>query len=138
MSDNKLSDDDIKSICRAIKSTVISLTEIAVVFNVQTTVVTAINNGKLAKKISKEFVDKAYPLRERANISKKLTAEDLDGIIYDLLKTTLTQKEISEKYEVCQQTVSDVNLGKKAIARARGKELKLFMPLRPRLHRVYT
>lgn len=68
------------------------------------TSITKINTGKLRRKNNLE-----YPLRKE--MTRLWLTERADKIIFDLLHTELSQKEIAEKYGVGRTTVTAINRG---------------------------
>lgn len=80
-----------------------SLQEIAKEYNIDYSQLSEINNGKLH---ARPWA--TYPLRKSKEIKIQ---EILSNIINDLENSSLSQKEIAKKYNVCQNTVSNINLG---------------------------
>lgn len=97
-------DDEVKMVQNLLINTTLSTKEISKITNYDDTAIIRINKGELRK--NENF---SYPLRkELTNNFKKQRALN---IIYDLQNSSLTQKEIGNKYGVGRTTVTAINRG---------------------------
>ena len=98
------SDDEVKMVQNLLINTTLSSKEIGKITGYDDTAIIRINKGELRKD-----QNLSYPLRkELTQDFKKRRALD---IIYDLQNTSLTQKEIGNKYGVGRTTVTAINRG---------------------------
>ena len=81
-----------------------SLQEIAKEYNIDCSQLSEINNGRLHAQTWA-----TYPLRKSKEVKIQ---EILPDIVNDLENSSLSQKEIAKKYNVCQNTISNINLGR--------------------------
>lgn len=72
-------------------------------YNIDKGQLSEINNGHI---YYQEWID--YPIRKSKEV---IIQEILPNIIEDLRKSNMTQKEIAQKYNISQMTVSNINLG---------------------------
>lgn len=93
-----------------------TMEDIAQEYQIDKSQLSEFNNGKT------HFMDwVTYPIR----ISKEVKVDSVvNDIIYDLINTSITQKEIAKKYNVSAMTVSNINTG------TRHKQDELDYPLR--------
>lgn len=96
--------EDIEKIIYLLKNTKLSFLEISKTFNYSRSAIERINNG-----IIWHNDELKYPIRPESTKDFKL--ERANKIKYDLLNTTLTQKEIGKKYNVGRTTITAINQG---------------------------
>ena len=96
--------DEINNIIELLRNTSLSIEEIAKQTCYNTTSINRINKGELWKN---EELD--YPIRKE--ITHQWKRERAIKIIYDLKHTSLTQREIAEKYGVARTAVTAINRG---------------------------
>ena len=101
----KHSEEEVEEIKKLLKNTKIQYKDIAKMFNYDSCSIERINYGKLW-----HDENTAYPIRKET--SRKFQKERALNIIDDLLNTTLTQKQIAEKYGCARTTVTAINNGK--------------------------
>lgn len=97
-------EEQIAEIKRLLKETKIQYKDIAKIFNYDSSSIERINYGKLWRDESE-----TYPIRKET--SRQYQKERALNIIYDLLNTNLTQKEIAKKYGCARTTVTAINQG---------------------------
>lgn len=97
-------EEQITEIKRLLKETKIQYKDIAKIFNYDSSSIERINYGKLWRDESE-----TYPIRKET--SRQYQKERALNIIYDLLNTNLTQKEIAKKYGCARTTVTAINQG---------------------------
>lgn len=96
--------EDVQKVQNLLLTTTLSTKEIANLSNYNISSIRRINLGELW------YDDKlAYPLRKEDTF--EYHKERKNNILYDLLNTRLTQKEIAEKYNVSRTTVTAINRG---------------------------
>lgn len=96
--------DEVNKIRNLLANTNLSILEIAQQTNYSDSSIRRINSGLL-------WYDKniVYPIRiENTALFKK---ERMENIVYDLLNSNLTQKEIATKYNVSRTTITAINRG---------------------------
>lgn len=96
--------DEVYQIKKLLINTKISTKEIAKQFNYDTGSITKINRGQLWYE-----ENLIYPLRKED--THEFLKERSENIIYDLMFSTLSQKEIANKYGVGRTTVTAINRG---------------------------
>lgn len=98
------SDDEVKIVQNLLINTTLSSKEIGKITGYDDTAITRINKGELRK-------DKnlSYPLRKE--LTHNFKRRRALNIIYDLQHTSLTQKEIGDKYGVGRTTITAINRG---------------------------
>ena len=96
--------EDIKTIRELLSTTKLSISEIAKQTNYNETSIRRINSGVL-------WYDEniAYPIRIENTASFK--KERMENIVYDLMNSDLTQKQIAAKYNVSRTTITAINNG---------------------------
>lgn len=96
--------DEVNKIRNLLANTNLSILEIAQQTNYSDSSIRRINSGLL-------WYDEniVYPIRiENTALFKK---ERMENIVYDLLNSNLTQKEIADKYNVSRTTITAINRG---------------------------
>lgn len=115
---SKLTDEQVEEIIDLLKNSTKTQKEIAEIFNVSAVTIKRINNG-----VSYFDVNRQYPIRSRektnqvrsvqTNINKtKLSEEQLKEVIKLLDETTISMDNIAKKFNICQSTISQINLGR--------------------------
>lgn len=115
---SKISNEELNEIRNLISNSKLTLTEIANKYNTSLPTIKRINSGQTYFDINLK-----YPLRDdslsREVRSKtttkkqlKLSEKELREICELLLNTNLSMDKIAENYDVCQSTISQINLGR--------------------------
>lgn len=94
----------VKLVKKLLEETKLSPAQIAKITNYNTSSINRINLGQLWYDENQE-----YPIRK--NITKINKVERANQIKYDLLNSSLTQKEIANKYGVGRTTITAINNG---------------------------
>lgn len=103
----KLSDAEVLKLKEDLRTTKMSLNEIAKKYNISKKQVLRINQGA-----SRALVEEKYPIRAIPNNNGKLTEEQVDDIIYLLKYTYRFNGDIAREYGVEVHTISRINTGK--------------------------
>lgn len=98
-----INEDIAKEIINKLKKSSKTQAEIAKEFNVSTSIISDINQGKTWRQ------DENYPIRK--NNSTNLTESDFLEIIKLLYKNTMSENEISKKYNISNSIISKINTG---------------------------
>ena len=96
--------EEIKKIKDLLANTKLSILEIAKQTNYSDSSIRRINSGMLWYE-----ENTVYPIRIESTNSFK--QERMENIIYDLLNSNLTQREIADKYNVSRTTITAINRG---------------------------
>ena len=108
--DDEIGIDIANNIMNDLLNSFLTQKEIAKKYNVARTCVTAINQGDVELYYNSNF---NYPLRKGRCVGNICdNPQVVDEIITDLMESNLSIKNISEKYNVCQTTVYDINKGR--------------------------
>lgn len=104
----KLTRDEVIEIISLLKDSDMMIKDIADKYGVSRNTISKVNQGNTY------FIEEVdYPIREVNEVNKLSDKEEAIDKIYDLLKNSkLSMTEIGEKFNIGQQTVSDINLGK--------------------------
>ena len=102
----RISDANVVSLKEDLKTTQLSLLELAKKYNISKKQVLRINQG-----ISRTKVGEQYPIRKNPNINGKLTEEDVDAIIEILKYTYRFNGDIAREYGVGVHAISKINNG---------------------------
>ena len=97
----KLSEQDLDKLIIMLKETTIPINKLGELFNISSSQVNLINQGK-----SRRRVQEKYPIRKYNEF--ELRALD----IIDLLKQGISNKEIAQKYNMKANTIASINTGK--------------------------
>ena len=97
-------DETVKLVQNLLQNTTLSTKEIGKITNYDDTAVVRINKGLLRKD-----ENLTYPLRQE--LTHDFKRKRALAIIKDLKETTLTQKQIAEKYGVGRTTITAINRG---------------------------
>lgn len=101
-----ISDSDVELLKNDLRTTDISLSDLAKKYNISKKHVMRINSG-----VSRTVIGESYPIRKTPNINGKLTEEDVD-IIIDLLRYTyFFDGEIAREFGVDCHAISRINAG---------------------------
>lgn len=108
-------EEQIQQIYKELKECKLTMTEIAVKYNIGLSSLSYINNGKAYFHSSE-----AYPIRYGyqkikkgiQNCNSKFKEKDLDNIISLLKENNISMKEIALKYKVAESTIHNINKGK--------------------------
>ena len=103
---NRYTKEKIKQVKYALKYELDkSIADISREFKMDMSQVNDINQGKIYN-----FSNEVYPLRAGKH-KNVLSVDTVDSIVYDLLNTTMQQKEIARKYNVSANCISGINKG---------------------------
>lgn len=107
--------EDVTKIIDLIKTTDLSMSEIARQYGVDKSLVFGISNGSYKKY---RRLTEVYPLRPPSNNGKpKLTPDKVDSIIIDLKTTKKTLATIASEYETNTDTICRINFGEQGAYR---------------------
>lgn len=98
-----LTGEEVFEIINLLKTTDIPQKEIALIFNISLSTISAINYGRLWNSINSE----EYPIRKDAT-KKKLNRDIVLNIISDLENTKHTLESIADKYSVSRETIKSI------------------------------
>ena len=101
----KFTNEEIDEIVKLLKTTDIPIIEIAKKYGVNKKSIYLIRDGK-TEMYKKQ--NEVYPLRPTSNNRPVLTNNEVVSIIDDIKNTSLPLKEIAEKYNVRQSTISEI------------------------------
>lgn len=96
--------EEVNKVIDMLLNTEMTVKEIAEISSYNVSSIVRINNGAL-------WHDDSYNYPLRKELSKSFNEDRALKIIDDLLNTTMTQREIAEKYGVGRSTVTAINLG---------------------------
>lgn len=102
----RTSDADVILLKEDLKTTQLSLLELAKKYNISKRQVIRINQG-----VSRAKIREKYPIREKPNINGKLTEQDVDEIIEILKYTYRFNGDIAREYGVEVHIISRINNG---------------------------
>ncbi len=107
---NKIKNDQIIRIIAELQDGILSMKEIAKKENCSSSLISAINNGKIHYNSQYN-----YPIRENKSTKNylKLTDEEVNLIIDLLKERCLTMTQIGQKFNCSRDTIGDINNGKK-------------------------
>lgn len=111
----KFTEEQIQQIYKELKECRLTMTEIAVKYDIGLSSLSYINNGKTYFHSSE-----AYPIRYGyqkikkgiQNYNSKFNEKDLDNIISLLKENDISMREIALKYKVAESTIHNINKGK--------------------------
>ena len=105
---SKLTRNEVLEILSLLKNSDMMIKDIADIYGVSRATISKVNQG------IGYFIERVeYPIREVNEVAKLKNNEDYVYEIIDLLKNSkYSMKEIGKRYNLCQQSISDINVGK--------------------------
>ena len=103
---SKISEDELIKIKQFLAEDKMTIKQIAEYFSVSVKVIENINLGNTYVVKNQE-----YPIRKKKVITTKLSKEEIQEVIFLLINTNVTQKEIAKNFQVTEEIIRKINKG---------------------------